>query len=114
MLQEQSKHAPDPVVAAMEKVLEAEREAERKLAECREKADAIIAAARERGAEIAHRANARLSKIHAAYMEKIESEIGRLRRTAVAADAAAPRHDGSLLIGAVQRLAAKMTSDGGM
>jgi vacuolar-type H+-ATPase subunit H len=110
MLQEQSKHAPDPVVAAMERVLEAEREAERKLAECRQKADAIIAAARERGAEITQRANARLSKTHAAYIEKIGSEIGRLRQGAVTADAAAARHDGSFLIGAVRRLAANMTS----
>ena len=110
MPQEHSRPALDPIVAAMEMVLEAERESERKLVDCRCKTDAIIAAAHERAAEIARRANARISRIHAAYLQKIEAEIGGLSQAA-AADPA--RHDEAALIGAVRRLAAKMTSDAG-
>jgi len=56
MARHRSEQQSDPTVAAMERVLKAERATEAKLRDCREQAAAIVAAARERTGGIARRA----------------------------------------------------------
>lgn len=104
----------DPVVAAIEKVLAAERAAEATLADCRLEAQATIAAARERAEVIGRRTDARISRVHTAYLQKVEGRTATLRRPSLPADDAADeRERHSLYAEAARRLAAKLTSDGG-
>jgi hypothetical protein len=107
-----SNHPADPVVASIEKVLAAERDADRMLADCRRQADATIAAARERAAGIGRRTDARISRIHPAYLKKIEAGLVQLSQAVDAgADFASEDENMSLIANAVRRLAGKMTSD---
>jgi vacuolar-type H+-ATPase subunit H len=99
----------DPAVLAMEHVLEAERAAEIRLEACQRQADAAVAAARERAAAIARRADTRLSRVHGRYLERIDVEASKLK-SARAADAAADTGiDEAALAAVTRRLAAKLT-----
>lgn len=105
-----SEQQSDPTVAAMERVLKAERAAEAKLRDCRQQAAAIVAAARERAGGIARRADARISKLHMAYMQKIGRDIALLAsQSAVPGDGARDSVEAAVLAQAARRLAAKLT-----
>lgn len=102
----------DPVVAAIERVLGAERDGEARLCDVRQQAEALLAAARARAAVIARRADARISKLHAAYLHKIQQDIDKLAGThTVASEVADNPYDLGALSDAACRLAAKLTSE---
>lgn len=111
MAKQRSEHL-DPVVVAMERVLEAERAAETKLQTCRQQADALVTAARERAAAIGRRADLRITKLHTAYLEKVREDIATLSSPAAGE---AQLVEGAIndadLISAGRRLAAKLTGD---
>lgn len=100
----------DPVVNAIEQVLAAERAAEASLRDCREAADARASAGRERAAAIGRRADARISKLHTAYLGKIAAETAKLSGSPAANGSATTgsRIDEARLARAAQRLAAKL------
>jgi vacuolar-type H+-ATPase subunit H len=101
----------DPVVGAIERVLGAERDGEATLRDVRQQAEALLAAARAEAAVIARRADARISKLHAAYLHKIQQEIEKLTGShTVASEVANNTYDLGVLSNAACRLAAKLTS----
>jgi len=104
---EQERHH-DPVVVAIERVLEAERAAETRLQDCRQQADALVTAARERAAAIIRRADARITNLHTAYLNKVSTEIAQLSDPPASGGEVGVRDDAELAA-AVQRLAAKLT-----
>jgi regulator of protease activity HflC (stomatin/prohibitin superfamily) len=103
-----SEQHSDPVVIAIERVLEAERAAEAKLQECRQQARDIVAVARDRAATIAHRADDRIATLHTAYLRKIGDDIAKLPH---APQFLASALDPAALTEAARRLAAKLTGD---
>jgi hypothetical protein len=100
----------DPAVKAIERVLQAERASEQKLEDCKAQAQAILAAARERAAAITRRADARLSRIHTAFLQKLQAELVSLQAPSTGADAGGC-HDGAALQAAAARVAAQLTGD---
>jgi uncharacterized membrane protein YccC len=101
----------DPVVAAIERVLGVERDSEARLTDVRQQAEALLAAARAEAAVIARRADARISKLHAAYLHKIQQDIEKLVGPhTVASEVADNPCDLGALSDAACRLAAKLTS----
>jgi hypothetical protein len=110
MAEQGSERLRDPVVLAMERVLAAEQAAEARLQDSRQQADARVAAARARGAAIGRRAEARIARLHTAYLQKIDGEIARLKnQQASASETSAPPNVESGLLQAAERLAAKLT-----
>jgi vacuolar-type H+-ATPase subunit H len=102
----------DPVVAAIERVLGAERDGEARLRDDRQQAEALLAAARAEAAAIARRADARISKLHAAYLQKIQQDIEKLAgpHTAATERADSP-YEQDALSDAARRIATKLTSE---
>lgn len=98
--------AGDPVVLAIERVLQAERAGEDRLRDCRAQAEALVASAREQAAAVTRRADARISRLHAAYLNKISAEIANLPTPQAAVSETVDDAD---LAGAARRLAAKLT-----
>ena len=96
----------DPVVLAIERVLQAERAGEARLRECRIQAETLIAGAREQAAAVTRRTDARISKLHAAYLSKISAEIANLPTPQAAT---CDIVDDADLMRAARRLAAKLT-----
>lgn len=100
----------DAVMAAMARVLAAERDGLAQLRDSEARARTLISDARARAAAVTARADARISRLHTAYLKKIEAEIARLRAAhAAAGDAADHAPDREQLLAAAQRLAAKLT-----
>jgi vacuolar-type H+-ATPase subunit H len=104
---DQSKGDSDPVIGAIERVLQAERVAEQTLNDCRERARTILAAARNQAQEITRRADARISRVHTLYLHKVQEEIGKL----LPAQEVENRASQTVLKDAISRLAAKLTGD---
>jgi len=100
----------DPVVAALEHVLRIEREGVETLRRSTDDAQRLLTETRARAAALARRADARISKLHSAYLQKIERDINALKQAYVARgpQAQAP-YDAAQLAAAAQRLAAKLT-----
>lgn len=99
----------DPAVVAIERVLEAERAAEARLLDCRQQAETLVGAARERAAGIARHVDARISKLHTAYLQKIDRNIAALPNQLSAVAVAST--DDPELAKAAHRLAAKLAGD---
>jgi hypothetical protein len=113
MASEGSELPVDSVVASIERVLEAERAAEEKLAECRRQAHTAVASARESADAIRRRTDARISKLHVAYMQRIQAQVvDLLHPENAAADNPGERRRDSLSA-AAERLAVRLTSDAG-
>jgi len=96
----------DPVVLAIERVLQAERAGEARLRDCRVQAEALVASAREQAAAVTRRSDARISKLHAAYLSKISTEIANLPTPQAATCEIVDDAD---LAKAARRLVAKLT-----
>jgi vacuolar-type H+-ATPase subunit H len=110
MAQRQTGQDRDPMALAIERVLEAERAAEATLASCRQQAEALVAAARERAAAITRRVDTRISRLHAAYLNRISTEVASLADAQISSGAAIDGTiDDAKLIEAAQRLAANLT-----
>ncbi len=112
MVPQQTEQRRDPVVVAIERVLEAERSAEGKLRDCRRQAEALAAIARERAAAITRRADIRISKLHTAYFNKVTADLAMLSDRPISApEATDVTIDDARLAEAAERLAAKLTGD---
>jgi vacuolar-type H+-ATPase subunit H len=102
--------------AVVERVLDAERSVEGQVRKAREEADFVVRSARARGDAIRKRADDRISRLHVAMEERIETEIARLRKEFQEAENS-PANDPELgakhdaLGRAVRRLAARMTGE---
>ena len=102
----------DPVVGAIERVLGAERDGEARLRDLRQQAEALLAAARAEAAVIAGRADARISKLHASYLRKIQQDIEKLADPhTLPSEVANNPYDLDALSDAACRVAAKLTSE---
>jgi vacuolar-type H+-ATPase subunit H len=110
MPRHRSETQSDPVVSAIERVLEAERIGETQVEHCRQQAQAMVAAARETAAAIARRTNARTAKLHGSYLQKIARDIARLGHPAESeSEIAENPSDIAAWSEAAERLAAKLT-----
>lgn len=100
----------DPVVAAIERVLKTERDGVDMLRKSTADAERLLSETRAQAAALARRADRCISKLHTAYLQKIERDIGALVRaqSANAADADTP-DDTAALSAAAGRVAAKLT-----
>jgi hypothetical protein len=100
----------DPVVAAIERVLKTEREGVETLRKGAADAERLLSETRAKAAALARRADRCISKLHTAYLQKIERDIDALAQAQAAdgPDADKP-HDASALSAAARRVAAKLT-----
>lgn len=100
----------DDTAAAIERVLRAEREGVEALQRSEEHAQHLRAEARAEAAAIARRADRCISRLHAAYLQKIEREIEALNQARPAtAGGQRPAYGGEVLNAAAQRIAARLT-----
>lgn len=100
----------DRVDKEIQRVLEAERACEEKLQDCRRRAQRQVAAARGRAEAIARRTDARLAKLRASHLQKIEREIAVLGRSPEpAAEVAKKAEDIAALARVAERVAVKLT-----
>src|SRR3974377_1554690 len=100
----------DPGVAALQRVLKIERGGAEMLRRSADDAQRLLTETRTRGAALARRADACISKLHTAYQQKIERDISALKQAHAARgpQAEAP-YDAAELAAAPHRLAAKAT-----
>ncbi len=100
----------DPVVAAIERVLKTERDGVGTLRRSEEQARDLLAQARAQAAALARRAETCIAKLHAAYLGKIQQEIGMLVSSHAAhSEGGEDAFDRAALTEAVRRVAAKLT-----
>ena len=112
MAQQPTDQHSDSVVAAIEHVLGAERDGEARLRDIRQHAEGLLAAARLKATAIARRADARISRLHASYLQKIQQDIEQLAGPqAPAAEAAESTYAHSLLRDVTRSVAAKLTGE---
>lgn len=110
MARQRDQQQDDPVVAAIERVLKAERDGMRQLRHSQEEAQRLLSDARARAAAIALRVDGCISKLHTAYLQKIQRDIQAMAG-ADAPQGAATGHgyDRAALEAAARRVAAKLT-----
>lgn len=99
----------DDTIAAIERVLKAEREGVEALRRSEEQAQQLLAAARAQAAIIARRADRCISRLHTAYLQKVDREVEALNTTRPAKNDGDPAYSGKALQRAVQRIAARLT-----
>jgi hypothetical protein len=99
----------DETVAAIERVLKAEREGVEALRRSEEQAQHMLAEARARAARIARRADHCISRLHTAYLQKIEREIQALNAARPTQTDGDPAYGRDALKAAAQRIAARLT-----
>jgi len=94
----------------MEHVLNVERQGLRQLRDAEQEAQRLLAQARAEAAAIASRTDARITRLHGGFLQKVQREIERLKQSSQAPDArAAGAHDEATLAQAARRVAAKLT-----
>jgi hypothetical protein len=100
----------DPVVAAIERVLKTEREGAEALRKSAADAERLLTETRAQAAALARRADRCISKLHTAYLQKIDRDIQKLGASQAAngMDPDQPS-DTALLSAAARRVAAKLT-----
>lgn len=102
----------DPVVAAIERVLKVERDGVAELERSAGEARQLLDEARTRGSNIARRTDARISKIHAAYLQKVQQKQKQQQQLAEAdpgGDKSGSDREPEALAEAVRRVAIKLT-----
>ena len=75
MARQSDEHRGDPVVTAIERVLKSERDGVETLRQCADEARQLLAEARSQASAIAGRAENRVTKLHAGYLQKIQTKI---------------------------------------
>ena len=105
---------PDPLhgddtAAAIERVLKAERAGVEALRQAEERAQHMLAEARAQAAAIARRADRCISRLHTAYLQKIEREVAALNAARPATSDGDPAYSRSALQAAARRIAARLT-----
>ena len=78
-------HSADQAEAAMNRVLQAEREAEQAVAECEKQAKIILSDARQRANRIANRTDERITLISMRCSQRVAGEISKQERAEKAA-----------------------------
>jgi vacuolar-type H+-ATPase subunit H len=107
--QQEQQHC-DPVVAAIERVLKTERDGVETLRQSHETAGQLLAQARAQATAIARRADGCIAKLHTAYLQKLEREIGTLAASRALPAAGDDKvTDAAALVAAARRVAAKLT-----
>ncbi len=99
----------DDTVAAIERVLRAEREGVEALRRSEESAQHLLAEARAQAAAIARRADRCISRLHTAYLQKIEREVAALNAARPAQKDGDPAYSHDALQAAAQRIATRLT-----
>lgn len=100
----------DPVVAAIERVLKVERDGVAELERSAGEARQLLDEARTRGSNIARRTDARISKIHAAYLQKVQQkQQQQLAEADPGGDKSGSDREPEALAEAVRRVAIKLT-----
>ncbi|HTQ84439.1 MAG TPA: hypothetical protein VMI47_14360 [Pseudolabrys sp.] len=103
-------HQGDAVVAAIERVLKSEREGAEALRKTADDAQRLLSETRAQAAALARRADICISKLHTAYLRKIERDIKALTQAHMASgEQAGKPYDTAVLAAAARRLAAKLT-----
>lgn len=100
------------VRAAVNRVLNAERDVERSIVECRRKAEEILEAARKRARDIARRAEQRIADVHARCARATDTALTDLETKASRLQACdiIDEPDKISVRSAVERMAARLTS----
>jgi len=110
MRRQQEHEQSDPAVAAIERVLEVEREWAGRLQQSQEHARQLLTRARDQAAAIERRADARISRLHNLHLQKVQREIEALAESNASAGEDAGNTDRqAALVRAARRLAAKLT-----
>lgn len=95
---------------AIERVLKAERDGVEALRQSADEARKLVEDARTQAGDIARRADALISKLHAAYLQKVQLDLQRLAETSHSSnDTADNDHAPAALAEAVRRAAVKLT-----
>lgn len=97
----------DLAVAAIERVLKTERDGIEALRQNMERAERQLSEARAMAAALGRRADVRISKLHTAYLQKVDRDI--LALTQAQTGTADEPYDNAALEAAVTRLAARLT-----
>lgn len=115
MVGKDSSAAPsDSVEQAMNKVLQAEQEAEQAIADCEQDARRILQAAQQRAKHIADRTDERITRIQLLLAQKIKAHIDALERADRSAQLEPSLYDlgAAALSGVVDEVAAELTGNG--
>lgn len=99
----------DDTVAAIERVLKTERDGVAALQQSEDRAQHLRAEARAQAAAIASRADRCISRLHTAYLQKIEREVHALAQAHPTTTDGGPAYDREALTAAAQRIAARLT-----
>lgn len=99
----------DDTVAAIERVLKAEREGVAALRRSEEQAQHLLAEARAGAAGIARRADRCIAKLHTAYLQKIDREVAALNAARPTTDDHNSTYTREALKAAAERIAARLT-----
>jgi hypothetical protein len=110
MARQEPQHDDDAVVAAINRVLRTERDGVEALRRAEKDARRRQSEARAQATAIARRADTCITRLHAAYMQKIEREVEALKAASSPADAE-QSCDRAALAEAARRVAAKLTGD---
>ena len=110
MGRQQDQQQPDAVVAAIERVLKVERDGVQQLQQSEDHARRLLSDAWARSAAIARRADDRISRLHTAYLQKIQQDILELAESSASTGEPADHsYDRATLAAAARRVAAKLT-----
>jgi vacuolar-type H+-ATPase subunit H len=106
--------SPEPADLAMNRVLQAERDAEQAVAECEQEARAILKAAQLQAQRIAARTNRRISMLQMRSSQKLNRTIKDIERAGKQIEQAAIGipFDDSLFGSVIDELAAELTTSG--
>lgn len=99
----------DDTVAAIERVLRAERDGVETLRQAEERAQNLLAEARAQAGAIARRADNCISRLHTAYLQKIDREVDALNAARPAQKDDDPAYERDALQAAAARIAARLT-----
>ncbi len=110
MARQPDQQQSDPVNAAIERVLKVERDGVQQLRRGEERAQHLLSAARAQAAAIAGRADACISRLHNAYLQKLQGDIERLQQAQLSpGEPAGVAYGRETLAQAARRIAAKLT-----
>ncbi|MGD0023736.1 MAG: hypothetical protein ABSC37_03765 [Xanthobacteraceae bacterium] len=110
MARQQDQEEGDPVVAAIERVLNVERDGVQQLRHGQEHAQRLLAQARAQAEAIARRADACISKLHSSYLQKVQRDIESLAQSSLSSGEQTDNaFDRATLVQAARRVAAKLT-----
>ena len=109
MARQEEQQQNDPVVAAIERVLKAEHDGVEQLRRSRDEARQLLSGARARAVEIARRTDACITKLHTAYLQKVQRDIQAFADIDSTTESPDHAYDRGNLVAAARRAAAKLS-----